>query len=77
MDGHAAFEKSAPLDLYGYLAPNYTASTTADVAGNGGLAWMTPAQNATEVARDREIDIRKAAARRSNWRHPFINDDTD
>ncbi|KNB18125.1 hypothetical protein FOXG_15758 [Fusarium oxysporum f. sp. lycopersici 4287] len=77
MDGHAAFEKYAPLDLYGYLAPNYTASTTADVAGNGGLAWMTPAQNATEVARDREIDIRKAAARRSNWRHPFISDDTD
>ncbi|KAG7412290.1 hypothetical protein Forpe1208_v008433 [Fusarium oxysporum f. sp. rapae] len=77
MDGHAEFETSAPLDLYGYLAPNYTASTTAEVAGNGGLAWMTPAQTATEVAGHREIDIRNAAARRSNWRHPFVNDDTD
>ncbi|KAF5684750.1 hypothetical protein FDENT_6553 [Fusarium denticulatum] len=73
MNDHAVSENSAQLDLYGYLAPGYTASTT--VVGNGGSEWMTPAQTATEGARDREIDIRNAAARRSNWRQPFITDD--
>ncbi|KAI1010047.1 hypothetical protein LB503_011483 [Fusarium chuoi] len=78
MIGHAGFENSAPLNLYGYLAPGYTASTTtADVAGNSEAPWMTHAQAAVEGARDREIDIRNNAARRSNWRHPFITDDTD
>ncbi|SCV59475.1 uncharacterized protein FFFS_14044 [Fusarium fujikuroi] len=76
MIGHARFENSAPLNLYDYLAPGYTASTTsANVAGNSEAPWMTPAQAAAEGARDREIDIRNNAARRSNWRHPFIIDD--
>ncbi|KAF5725189.1 hypothetical protein FMUND_52 [Fusarium mundagurra] len=75
MIDHAESENSARLDLYGYLAPGYTASATADVAGNNGSEWMTPAQAATEGARDREIDIRNNAARRSNWRQPFITDD--
>ncbi|KAF5708291.1 hypothetical protein FGLOB1_6506 [Fusarium globosum] len=76
MIGHAGFGNSAPLNLYGYLAPGYTASTTtANVAGNSEAPWMTPAQAAAEGARDREIDIRNNAARRSNWRHPFITDD--
>ncbi|KAF5662912.1 hypothetical protein FCIRC_11349 [Fusarium circinatum] len=77
MNDHAASENSARLDLYGYLAPGYTGSTTADGAGNSELPWLTPAQGATDGARDRQIDIRNAAARRSNWRHPFISDDTD
>ncbi|KAF4436055.1 hypothetical protein FACUT_6746 [Fusarium acutatum] len=77
MIGHAGFENPAPLNLYSYLAPGYTASTAADVTGDSGSQLMTPAQAATEEVRDREIDIRNAAARRSNWRHPFITDDTD
>ncbi|RKK16064.1 hypothetical protein BFJ66_g13994 [Fusarium oxysporum f. sp. cepae] len=76
MSNHAALENSAPLDLYGYLSPEFAANTTADAAGNGGLIWMTP-RTATEVARDRETDIRNAAARRTNWRQPFVSDDTD
>ncbi|KAF5627580.1 hypothetical protein F25303_10770 [Fusarium sp. NRRL 25303] len=78
MIGHAGFESSAPLNLYGYLAPEYTANTaTANVAGNSEAPWMSHAQAAVERARDREIGIRNNAARRSNWRHPFITDDTD
>ncbi|RBA17622.1 hypothetical protein FPRO05_11337 [Fusarium proliferatum] len=78
MIGHAGFENSAPLNLYGYLDPGYTPSTTtANGAGNSEAPWMTHAQAAAEGARDREIDIRNNAARRSNWRHPFITDDTD
>ncbi|KAF5594307.1 hypothetical protein FPCIR_5007 [Fusarium pseudocircinatum] len=73
MIDHAASENSTRLDLYGYLAPGYTTPMT--VVGNGGSEWKTPAQAVTEGARDREIDIRNAAARRSNWRQPFITDD--
>ncbi|KAG5793572.1 hypothetical protein H9Q69_007392 [Fusarium xylarioides] len=71
MNDHAVSENSAQLDLYGCLDPGYTAPTS---AGNSGSEWMTPAQAATERARDREIDIRNNAARR-NWRQPFITDD--
>ncbi|EWG55187.1 hypothetical protein FVEG_13228 [Fusarium verticillioides 7600] len=75
MNDHAVSENSARLDLYGYLAPGHSAPTSADVAGVAGSEWMTPAQAATEGARDREIDIRNNAARRSYWRQPFITDD--
>ncbi|KAF5622114.1 uncharacterized protein FTJAE_11081 [Fusarium tjaetaba] len=74
MNDHAVSENSARMELYGYLAPGYTAPASADVAGVAGSEWMTPAQAATEGARDREIDIRNAAVRR-NWRQPFITDD--
>ncbi|KAF5548865.1 hypothetical protein FMEXI_4536 [Fusarium mexicanum] len=77
MNDHAASENSPRLDLYGYLAPGYTGSTVADGVGNSELPWLTTAQGATDVAREREIDIRNAAARRANWRHPFVSDDTD
>ncbi|KAF5253518.1 hypothetical protein FANTH_1589 [Fusarium anthophilum] len=77
MISHAGFGNSAPLNLYGYLAPGYTASTSADGVGNSEVSWTTPPQAATDVAREREIDIRTAAARRANWRHPFVSDDTD
>ncbi|SCN79281.1 uncharacterized protein FFB20_05911 [Fusarium fujikuroi] len=78
MIGHAGFENSAPLNLYSYLAPGYTTSTTTtNIAGSSEAPWMTHAQAAAEGARDREIDIRNNAARRSNWRHPLVTDDTD